>query len=74
VDDFFFGVGDFDYRCAAEGADIVRLAAGCGIEGGAVEYHLPAVAFLFAGDNLRLECAEKRIVVVKPLGHGISPQ
>jgi hypothetical protein len=72
MDDFFFGVGDFDDPGAGEGAKIVGLAARGGIKGGAVENHFPALAFLLTGEYLRVKFAEEGIVVVETLGHRLA--
>ena len=64
------GVGD---RYAAQDALVTRLAAPLGVEGRAVQNHLPAVLPLLTGEDLGGEFFHKSVVVVKFFCHKRVP-
>src|SRR3954466_10147967 len=68
-----FLVGNFGNRdllaLGGEHSEIVHLAAACGIKSGTVKHNgCPAIA-VERFDHTSIEVVEKRIVVVKALGH-----
>ena len=62
-------VHDFQDLDPAKRAKVVGLAAGRWVERGAVENDFPAVAFPFAGNDVRFEFLLKRIAVVQAFSH-----
>ena len=62
-------VHDFKDLDTAKRAEVVGLAAGGWVECGAVQNDFPAVAFPFAGNDVRFEFLLKRIAVVQAFSH-----
>ena len=60
-------VNDFYYLRGAQGAEVVRLAAGGGVERRFIKDNFPAGAVGRAGDYRGVEFAEERVVVVEPV-------
>jgi hypothetical protein len=58
---------DFYHWRVAQGAQVVRLAARGGVEGGLIEDDFPAGAFGRAGNDRGVEFAQERIVVIEPV-------
>ena len=67
MDHALFLIDHLDDVRAAECARIERLAAGGGIEGGAVQINAPAIVARF--EDTRAEFLEVAVLIVKAFGH-----
>ena len=60
-------VNDLYYFGSAQGAQVVRLAAGSRVERGLIKDNFPAGAIGRAGNYRSVEFAEERVVVIEPV-------
>jgi hypothetical protein len=60
-------VEDFDHFRFAQSAGVMRLSAGSGIEGGAIENYAPTISVRLTGNYFGVEFLQEGIVIVKPI-------